>query len=140
MPRNIIAAIVGIAVAVITVILMEWLSHSIFPPPVDVDFNDPEVINNLVMSAPAGALALVLAGYLMGTFDGVFVACLIGRSNPSYYAMLIAVLMLAGTISTLLTMKHPTWFSVSAITGIILAAWLAAKVAPKIKLPGVPKE
>ena len=100
----------------------------------------PEAIDNLIMSAPVGALALVLAGYLMGTFDGVFVACLIGRSNPSYYAMLIAMLMLAGTISTLLTMKHPTWFSVSAIVGIILAAWLAAKVAPKIKLPGVPNE
>ena len=41
MPRKIIASLVGIAVAVITVVLMEWLSHTIFPPPVYVDINDP---------------------------------------------------------------------------------------------------
>ena len=132
MLRTVLGAFAGIATAVVTIMLMEWLSHSIYPPPPGIEIMDTDAMNAHLATAPFGALALVLAGYLMATFDGVFVACLIGRVQTYIYALVIGVLMLAATASNLLMLRHPTWFSVSAIAGIILSAWLASLLVPRI--------
>jgi len=128
MLRRIIGAIIGIAVAVATVMLMEWLSHSIHPLPAGIDVNDSTAMNAYLNSVPLAAMLLVLAGYLIGTFDGTLVACLIGREQPMINALLIGVLMLAGTVTSLLMFKHPTWFSIASVAGIIVSAWLGAKL------------
>ena len=133
MIRSVLGALIGIATAVVTVMLMDFLSHSIYPPPAGIEIVDTEAMNVYLASAPVGALAIVLAGYLMATFDGVFVACLIGRAQPLIYALVIGVLMLAATASNLLMLRHPTWFSVSAIVGIVVSAWLASLLVQRIR-------
>ncbi len=130
MLRNVLGALAGIATAVLTVMLMEWLGHTVYPPPDGVDFSNTEALTTYVAAAPLGALLFVLVGYLIATFDGTFIACLIGRAPHYIYALLIAVLMLADTASNLIIIPHPTWFSISAVVGIIGAAWLAMKVTP----------
>ncbi|MDH3748827.1 MAG: hypothetical protein OER97_11530 [Gammaproteobacteria bacterium] len=130
MLRGVLGAIVGIAVAVLTVILFEWISHTIFPVPPELDTQDSAEMSAYMASAPLGALLLVLAGYLVATFDGTFVACWIGRAKPHVYALLIGVLMLVATVSTLIMIPHPLWFSAAAFIGIIIAAWAAFRVAP----------
>ena len=132
MLRSVLGALIGIATAVATVMLMDFLSHSIYPPPAGIEIVDTEAMNTYLASALVGALAIVLAGYLMATFDGVFVACLIGRAQPFIYALVIGVMMLAATASNLLMLRHPTWFSVSAIVGIVLSAWLASLFVTRI--------
>jgi hypothetical protein len=127
--RKILGGLAGIAVAVLTVMLMEWISHSIYPMPADLEITDTEALNAYLAAAPMTALLLVLAGYFIATFDGTFVACLIGRTKPHLYALFIGVLMLAGAGSNLIMFRHPTWFSVAAVVGIIASAWLAMKLA-----------
>ena len=129
MLRQVLGALAGIATAVLTVMLMEWLSHVIYPLPDGLEITDSAALRAHIAAAPLAALLLVLLGYLIATFDGTFVACLIGRAPPYIYALLIAVLMLAGTASNLIMIPHPTWFSVLAVVGIIASAWLAKKVA-----------
>ncbi len=130
--RNILGALAGIAVAVLTVMLFEWIGHTIYPLPPGLEITDTEALNAHLAAAPIIALLLVLAGNLIATFDGTFVACLIGRTKPHIYALLIGVLMLAATTSNLIMFRHPTWFSVSAVVGIIVSAWLAMKFATAI--------
>ena len=129
MLRKVLGALAGIATAVLTVMLMEWLGHSVYPPPDGIDLSNTEALTTYVAAAPLGALLFVLVGYLIATFDGTFIACLIGRAPQYIYALLIAVLMLASTASNLIMIPHPTWFSISAVVGIIASAWLAKKVA-----------
>ena len=136
MLRNILGLIVGIAVAVVTVMLMQWLSHSTFPPPEGLDYTDTTAVNAHLASAPVAALVIVLASYLFATFDGVFIACLIGRVQPMIYALIIGVLMLAATASNLFMFRHPTWFSVGSIVGIIFSAWLATLLIKRIREQG----
>ncbi len=138
MLRKGLGALAGIATAVLTVMLMEWLSHTIYPLPAGLDVTDTEALSTYIAAAPLAALLLVLFGYLIVTFDGTFVACLIGRAPPYIYALLIAVLMLAGTASNLIIIPHPTWFSASAVVGIIASAWLAKKVAT-MRVASVPR-
>ena len=132
MLRKVLGALAGIATAVLTVMLMEWLGHIIYPLPDGLEITDSAALSAHIAAAPLGALLLVLAGYLIATFDGTFVACLIGRAPPYIYALLIAVLMLAGTASNLIIIPHPTWFSVSAVVGIIASAWRFLPVHPEL--------
>ena len=135
MIRNVLAAVAGVATAVITVMIFQFVSHTVFPPPAGMDMSDPAVVNNMIAAAPPLALGIVVAGYIFATFDGAFVAALIGNWHAGIYAILVGVLMLAGTLYTITTYSHPTWFSLSAIFGIIIAAWLAQLVAPKKPVP-----
>ena len=129
--RNVLGAVAGIATALLTVWLIQWLGQIVFPLPEGLDPNDTEAFAAYVAEMPVAPLILVLVSYFIGTFDGVFVACLIGRIKPILYGLLVAVVMLAATGTTLLLIPHPMWFSASALIGIVLMAWLAALVASK---------
>ena len=122
MVRKVLGAVVGIAIAVVTVALVEMISHAVFPPPADLDVSDSESLATYMRQAPVGALLLVVAGYLIGTFDGVFIGALIGRGKPAAYAALIGLLMLVATIANLIMIPHPFWFQAAAVIGIPLAA------------------
>lgn len=123
MVRKIVAAMAGIATAVGTVMLMEWISHRLYPPPAGLDTRDPGALAEHMANAPAAALVFVAVGYIIATFDGILVAVLISRDKPGIYAGLIGLLMLVATVSTLLMIPHPAWFQVLAVAGIVAAAF-----------------
>ena len=132
MLRNIAGAIIGIAVAVLTVMFVDWISHSLFPFPDGLEITDTEALNAHLGSLPLTAFLLVLAGNLIATFDGVLAACLIGQIKPFFYALLIGMLMIAATASNLLMFRHPNWYAAAVLIGIVLSAWLAMIFAEKI--------
>ncbi len=133
MLRNIAGGIIGIAVAVLTVMFVEWISHSLFPFPDGLEITDTEALNTHLGSLPLTAFLLVLAGNLIATFDGVLAACLIGRIKPFFYALLIGMLMIAATASNLLMFRHPDWYSAAVLIGIVVSAWLAMTIASRIR-------
>lgn len=135
MLRDVIGAVVGIAVAMITVLLLEKAGHYVYPAPADLDVRNTEAMMDYVASLPIGALLFVLIAYVIGTFDGVFVGAWIGRTKPVVFALVVGVLMLVATITNLIMIPHPLWFSVSAVAGIIVAAWLATLVVPRPVAP-----
>lgn len=132
MLRDVLGAIVGITVAVLTVMLFEWISHSVFPVPPDLEVRDTAAMSEYIASVPLAALLLVLAGYFVATFDGTFIACWIGRAKPFIFALVVGVLMLVATISTLIMIPHPMWFNIASVAGIIIAAWMATVAVPSI--------
>ena len=128
--RSFLGLILGLAVAILTVMLFQWISHTVWPPPEGLDPKDSAALAEHLKAAPLGSLILVVAGYIVGTFDGVFLGCFIGTAKRYIYAVVIGGLILVGTISTLIMIPHPLWFSASALVGIPLAAWLATMLPP----------
>lgn len=126
--RNVVAALVGIAVAVITVLVLQKIGHIVFPPPADLDFANRDVVVEYMQTLPVGAFLFVLASYIIAAFDGTFAACLIGRANSIFFAVIVGGTMLIGTAVNLAMIPHPAWFAISAVLGIIVAAWLAAQI------------
>lgn len=139
MIRMILGAVVGLAVAIATVMIMQKLGHMVFPPPAGFEVEDTAAARAYVDSLPLGAFLFVLASYFIGTFDGVFAACLIARFKYRAFAIIIGGLMLVATIANLILIPHPHWFSASAVAGIGLSAylafWLARRTLPKAPHP-----
>lgn len=132
MVRKVLGAIVGVAVAILTVMIVQWISHSAFPPPAGMEFADSETISTYLATAPVSALAIVAAGYFIATFDGVLAAALIGRGKPAAYGALVGLLMLVATVSNLILIPHPAWFAAVSLAGITLAALLGVALSRRL--------
>ena len=131
MIRNILAGVIGVAVAVAIVTLNEKLGHMAFPPPADMDFSDPEVLRPYLASLPAWALLQVMAGWVIGVFAGIIVATTISLANPAIYASIVGGLILAATIANLIFIPHPMWFNIVSVIAIALSAWFAKTIADR---------
>ncbi len=130
MLRNVLAGVAGIATAVAVLILLEKLGHTIYPPPADLDYSDTDAIRNYYSQLPLLALLFPMIAWIMGTFAGTLLACYVGTASTLTFAGVIGTLMLAATISNLIVVPHPLWFSIIAVVGVAGAAWLAMQLAP----------
>ena len=117
--------------AMLLVWLIELIGHAVYPPPVDIDFSDPEVVRAYTAALPVVAVLFVGVAWVIGTFVGVSVACRIGRAKPVIYAVLVGGFVLAGAITMLIIIPHPLWFSVVSLPAIIAAAYAAMRLAAR---------
>lgn len=129
MIRKLIAIVLGLAVAIVLVSLIQKFGHSLYPPPPDLDLNDQDFMRDYIAGLPWGPLAFVLGSYVAATFAGGLLAALIVRERTLIIAGVIGLFVLAGAIANMVVIPHPSWFAATAVAGIILAVILAAKLA-----------
>ena len=129
MIRNIGALIAGIVTAFASIYLIELLGHTIYPPPPDLDFSDPDAIRPYIATLPIIALLFPMLGWFVGTFAGSLVANFCGDTKPYVFAATVGGLVFAATAANLILIPHPLWFSITSLLGIIASAWLATRVA-----------
>ena len=128
MGKNIAAGVAGVIVAFVTVLVVEKIGHSVYPPPPDLNFADKEAMGVYIETIPLGALLFVAAAWFLGTLGGIVTACRIGAAKPLIYAMVVGGLVLAATAANLIMIPHPAWFSILGVAGIVIAAWLGMTI------------
>lgn len=133
MMRKLLAAVVGLAVAMFTIYLLEVLGHFIYPPPTDFEFGEPEQTREFIASLPVGSILFVGAAWAAGTFLGTLAGALLSGSTPLPYAIVVGGMVLAGATTMLVLIPHPWWFTISAPVAIIVAAFLGTVVAPRLR-------
>jgi len=129
MIRNALAAVIGLVIAIVTVLLVQRLGHTIYPPPPDLDTNNVAAMRTYISQLPLLALVFPIISYFLGALAGPFTASRIGTARPLLFAGGIGLILLAFTIATLIHIPHPHWFSALAIAAILLGAWLAMQLA-----------
>ncbi len=134
MIRKISAVVAGAVVAFGLVALLETISHALYPLPAGLDFRNPAHLKVYAATLPLGALWCVLGAWLVATFAGCWLAIVIARERPMFFAALVGSLVLVATIANLLMIPHPVWFSITATVTIPLAAFCASLFAPRGKL------
>ncbi len=128
MLRKISAVLLGLLVSAATVVLIEWISHQVYPVPPGMDFNDAEQLRLYISNLPLGAFLFVLLSWLLGTLAGAVVACQLAQEKPAVFGSIIGAVMLAAGIANLVAIPHhPTWFSIAGIVVIAAGALLAIR-------------
>lgn len=135
MGRTILGAVAGLVVAVVTIMLVEFASHHVYPPPPGIDPNDAADMARLIGMLPFGALLMVVLAWVIGAFDGGFVAALIARGNrPRLAALVPALMVMAGVVAMIYAIPaHPRWMSIAGLLLPIPAAIAGALLASKLK-------
>lgn len=129
MIRNVAAIIGGIAIAFVTVMLIDMLNHMIYPPPAGLDFSDPEAIRPYLDTLPIGAFLLIMASSVVAAFVGTLFACLVGTIRPQNCAVIVGGMVFAATVANFIMIPHPLWLAIATLLGVVVSAWLAVQVA-----------
>jgi hypothetical protein len=132
MKRKIFAVVLGFIAAVILIITIEALGHSLYPLPAGMDITDTEAMKAYVITLPATALLIVMAAWIVATLVGGLLACFIARETPLIYSAIIGGLVLLGTIINLISLPHPLWFSITSVLAIIATIFITGRIGSSI--------
>src|SRR5262245_14716156 len=144
MLRIILGTLVGVVVAFVVLMAVEYISHLIYPPPEAVlvaaekwDFPAMQkAVREWLPQAPLMALILIPVAWVAGSFWGALVGTAITRGRSYIPATIVGGLILVGTIMNLRSIPHPTWIALSGLLGVPAAAWVAWLLWPKPAPPG----
>ena len=115
MVRSMGGVIAGLVVMLIVVASIQWLGHSVYPPPEGLDFRDKDAVAAAMASAPLGALGFVLLSYAVATFLAAGTAATISLRHKRAVAIVIGAVMLVLAAISLLALPHPTWMIVAGL-------------------------
>jgi hypothetical protein len=125
--RRIGAVLLGLVIAIAIVQIAELGVHGMYPPPPGTNMHDMNAIKAYVASMPVAPLLLVLAGWLVGTLLGTWVAARTGRSAVPAYV--VGALLLCGGIANSFLIPQPVWFSIASLVIYIGGTLIAVRVA-----------
>lgn len=126
--RTVVGVVVGTVVAFVLVGVIEAVGEFVYPPPAGVDPGRPDQLASYIQRLPGGALAFVLAAWIVATFLGGLVAAWIARSRSALAAAFVGALVLAATIANFALIPHPAWMVAAGVVGIAIAAYLAGRL------------
>ena len=126
MLRRIGAVVAGLISAWLVVSIAEAVAHKIYPPPRGMDMTDFNQVKQFVASLPLSALLIVLAGWLVGTFMGTWLASRISQNRVPGYV--VGAILLAAGIANAVLIPQPVWFSVVSFMVYVGMTLLGARV------------
>lgn len=128
--RSFFAVISGLFAMMIVITFTQIANVKLFyPPPASLDFNDKVAVATYVQTMPWQAVAVVVLGWLLGTYVGATVAARISKDHVMACALIIGVLDVVLTAINAVSIPHPTWALAMGLLLPIPLAWLAAKQA-----------
>ncbi len=116
--------VAGLAIAVITIMIVEALGHRLFPPP-----GGPDTYATASGQAPIATLLSVLAAWFLGTLFGSWLSVRISRH--AWTGWVIAAVILLAAIFNFTTMRHPMWMMIAGVLAPPLAAWIAIRLSKR---------
>ena len=126
--RGILAVIVGMAVALALIVVVQMIGTRIYPPP-PMDRTSIESIKAVMAQVPLVSLLFVLLSYTAGSVAGGWVAARFAPRDKMAHAMTLAGLLFCFGIINLISLPHPAWFWGASSAVYWLGAWSGAKAA-----------
>ena len=115
MGRNILAVVLGILAAGVTVFLVEIAGHFLLPAPPGVDPTNPDSMRANAANLPLTSLVAVLVAWSAGSFVGGLVAAFISREQKMLCALIAALFIIGSGIATMVMIPHPIWFWIAGV-------------------------
>jgi hypothetical protein len=129
MLRNILAGVLGIAIAIVIVFLVTELNLVRYPLPEGLDTGDAAALRDHIATLPIGAFLTLIAGWAVATFVGAVVARRVGTAKAWVYPAVVGGFVFVATVANLIAIPHPHWFMAVSLIAILGSAWLAWFVA-----------
>ena len=126
--RNLVAIVVGVITAFVTVMLVDKIGHIVYPPPAGLDFTNPDAIRPYLATLPIGAFLFILASAVVAAFAGTLIACFIGTARPGTFGSVVGGIILAASVANFIAIPHPLWLVLATLSGIILSTLLAMRL------------
>ena len=130
MGRSILAVLVGLVAASLTVLLIEIASHWLLPVPPGMDVTSRESMATAMHNLPVASLLAILVAWAVGSFIGGWVAASIARTHQTRCAIIVAILIILSGIANMLMIPHPIWIWIGGLFLPLPCALAGARLAP----------
>jgi hypothetical protein len=134
--RSALVLLGGVVAAVIVVGLMDALAGSVYALPPGTDPSDPESFRQAVATLPAQAFLLLLAGWVLASGIGSYIAARLATHARATHGLIVAFFVLVATVGNLATIPHPVWMWPASIIFIPAAGWVATKLVRPFSTKG----
>ena len=124
MIRNLAGLAAGLAIALVTIILVEFIGNQLFPPPRGYDMSQGSAV-----SLPVETLVWPVVGWLLGALGGSWAAVWLSAQRWTGWA--IAALVLAATIFNFALVTHPLWMMAAGAVAPLLGGWAGQQLAAR---------
>ena len=122
----------GLILAFVLVQAAEFGVHMLYPPPPGTNMRDMKAVKAFVATLPAPAFILVLAGHLVGTLAGTYVAARIARTAVAAY--ILGAILFAGGIMNAIMIPQPIWFSAASFVIYIAMTFAGARLGVSTRM------
>ena len=122
----------GLAVAIFTIMFVEFIGSQLFPPPRGYDMS-----GGSALSMPFENLIWPVIAWFLGALAGSWVAIRI--SGERWTGWTIAAFVLAATIFNFALITHPLWMMIAGVVAPILGGWIG-QLLPKGRRPRLDME
>ena len=126
MLRTLLGLAAGLAVAIVTVMIVETVGNQLFPPP-----NDFDMTLASAEALPFKTLVWPVLAWFLGSLAGSALAVYV--SGQAWTGWAVAALVLAGTIFNFAMIAHPLWVMIAGGIAPILGGWLGQQLAGRTR-------
>ncbi len=140
MLRKIAAGFFGVVTAGFATAAGEKLSHLVFPPPENLDFNNLDQLKAFHESIPNEVFLILIAVWALSSFIGGFVAGIITTYSKQKVAMVVGGVLLFFAAINFSYLPHPMWVVVLSLSLYVPMAFLGATLVVKKLAPNETKQ
>lgn len=126
--KNYLAVFLGLLGGMLLIMLVEFVSHKIFPVPEWLDLKNKEDMDTYLSIVPVGSLLFVLLGWGLGSFCGGLITILLMKEKSYKGPMMVGGFMMVSGIANMSMISHPVWFWVAGTLIFLPCAYLGAWV------------
>ena len=128
MGRLIGGLLLGTLAAFVSVFLIEWIGHFVFPLPSDLALEDPESLERALGGIPLPLKLIVAFAWFAGATDGAWVA--MRMSRRSWVGWAVAAIVAVAALANVLMIPHPVWMQIAAVAAPLCGGLLAHHLPP----------
>jgi len=130
--RSVLAVVAGFVVASVVMMAIESINGRFLYPELGKAADgmiDKEALRRLLARAPVGAFLVVIAGWVLGSVAGGWVAARFGRRAPVGHALTLGGLLTLAGVANNLMVPPPLWFWIASLLVLLPAAYAGARLA-----------
>lgn len=135
MKRNILSVVVGLAIAIITFLIVETINASFHPTPTNLDLQDSIAVKTFYENQPPTFWVMVLTGWIIGSLLCGLLIKIISKNENRKLPIIAGIILTLSAVANFFSLPHPTWFIVVGLMVFIPSTLLGHKLF-KIKANG----
>ena len=135
MGRTILAVLVGLVVAGLSMTAIQMIGHALSPPPQGMYPQSAESVAEFMDQISVAAKLMVCLAWAVGSFLGAYAAGIISYVHKRGAALSVGVLMTLSIVANLTMIPHPLWMILVGLFAPLPLAFVAWKLIGNATVP-----
>lgn len=133
--KKVISIVAGVAAGFVIVFIGDATTHSLYPPPLGLNYMDKNVMMDYISKIPGYIMVIMTIFWLLSSFLGGMLAARINRVEWKQSAVITGSILMAASILNLIMISHPKWMWLAVFVGYIPAAFIGGWLVKEKPIP-----